>query len=121
MKRIFIHLPDFDLFWKKAGLEDGELKKLQEFLLENPKYGPVIKGSNGIRKIRWKKKGIGKSGGVRVFYLDIEEFSVLFLITLLEKNDKENLSKKELVVLAGLVTSLKELIQSKRAQHEERK
>ncbi|EKT85698.2 hypothetical protein [Leptospira santarosai] len=48
MKRIFIHLPDFDLFWKKAGLEDEELKKLQEFLLENPKYGPVIKGSNGI-------------------------------------------------------------------------
>ncbi|WP_032915214.1 hypothetical protein [Leptospira santarosai] len=56
-----------------------------------------------------------------MFYLDIEEFSVLFLITLLEKNDKENLSKKELVVLAGLVTSLKELIQSKRAQHEKRK
>ncbi|MDI7224924.1 addiction module toxin RelE [Leptospira santarosai] len=75
----------------------------------------------GSRKIRWKKKGIGKSGEVRVFYLDIEEFSVLFLITLLEKNDKENLSKKELVVLAGLVTSLKELIQSKRAQHEKRK
>ncbi|MDI7204394.1 hypothetical protein [Leptospira santarosai] len=56
-----------------------------------------------------------------MFYLDIEEFSVLFLITLLEKNDKENLSKKELVVLAGLVISLKELIQLKRAQHEERK
>ncbi|AYV57696.1 type II toxin-antitoxin system RelE/ParE family toxin [Leptospira yasudae] len=121
MKRIFIHLPDFDLFWKKAGLADEELKELQEFLLENPKYGPVIKGSNGIRKIRWRKKGIGKSGGIRVFYLDIEELSVLFLITLLEKNDKENLSKKELTILSDLVTSLKEVIQSKRARHEKRK
>ncbi|OOV45247.1 hypothetical protein B1J93_04920 [Leptospira kirschneri serovar Pomona] len=67
MKRIFIHLPDFDLFWKKAGLNDEDLKEFQEFLLENPKYGSVIKGSNGIRKIRWKKKGTGKSGGIRVF------------------------------------------------------
>ncbi|WP_082294610.1 hypothetical protein [Leptospira noguchii] len=51
----------------------------------------------------------------------MEEFSVLFLITLLEKNDKENLSKKELTILAELVTSLKELIQSKRIRHEKRK
>ncbi|OOV45248.1 addiction module toxin RelE [Leptospira kirschneri serovar Pomona] len=55
------------------------------------------------------------------FYLDIEEFSVLFLITLLEKNDKENLSKKELTILSDLITSLKEAIQSKKVRDEKRK
>ncbi|WP_244936970.1 hypothetical protein [Leptospira brenneri] len=68
----------------------------------------------GIRKIRWKKKGSGKSSGIRVFYLDVEEYEILFLITLLEKNDKENLSKAQLKVLGQLTLVLKDSLKKGR-------
>jgi hypothetical protein len=47
-------------------------------------------------------------------YVDIEEFEILFLITLLEKNDLENLSKAKLKILGQLTLDLKESIKSKR-------
>lgn len=121
LKRLFVHLPDFDHFWTKAGLGDDELKDFQNYLLEYPKQGVVISGSNGIRKIRWKKKGTGKSGGIRVFYVDFEEFEIVFLITLLEKNDKENLTKSELTILYNLVARLKEILKSGKHPYGKRK
>ena len=33
-----------------------------------PGSGFVVKESGAIRKVRWKRKGTGKSGGVRVIY-----------------------------------------------------
>lgn len=114
MKRLFIHLQDFDKFWIKAKLDDNDLLEFQTHLLDNPKSGAVIKETNGIRKIRWKKRGTGKSSGIRVFYLDIEEFEILFLITLLEKNDKENLSKAQLKTLGQLTVDLKDSVKLNR-------
>ncbi|BDA80218.1 hypothetical protein LPTSP3_g31480 [Leptospira kobayashii] len=108
LKRLFIHFQDFDQFWKHAKLRDEELLEFQSYLLENPKSGVVIPGSNGLRKIRWKKKGTGKSSGIRVFYLDLEEFGTTFLISLIEKNDQENLSKAQLKILSQLVQTLKD-------------
>ena len=110
MKRLFIHLPDFDNFWKKAKLDDQDLLEFQTHLLENPKSGVVIKETNGIRKIRWKKK----SSGIRVFYVDMEEYEILFLISLLEKNDQENLSKSKLKILGQLTLELKDSIKRRR-------
>lgn len=34
-------------------LSDDEYKNLQNFLVEHPKSGKVIKGSGGLRKLRW--------------------------------------------------------------------
>ena len=49
-------------------LSDDEYNELQNFLVANPKGGDVIKDSGGLRKIRWKIKGRGKSGGIRNIY-----------------------------------------------------
>ena len=49
-------------------LSDDQLANLQIFLCENPDFGKIIKGSGGIRKVRWSAGGKGKSGGVRVLY-----------------------------------------------------
>ena len=38
------------------------------WLAANPDAGNVIPGSGGCRKVRWKRSGIGKSGGVRIIY-----------------------------------------------------
>lgn len=49
-------------------LSDDELAALQEHLCESPDAGPLIRGSGGVRKLRWARPGTGKSGGMRVCY-----------------------------------------------------
>lgn len=52
----------------KALLSDDEYGALQAHLAEYPDAGDVIKETGGLRKVRWKSGGKGKSGGVRVIY-----------------------------------------------------
>ena len=58
------------LFTKLLGdyLSDDEYAALQAHLVAYPDGGAIIRGSGGVRKIRWRSGGKGKSGGVRVIY-----------------------------------------------------
>ena len=38
------------------------------FISDNPLAGEVISGAGSLRKVRWKREGMGKSGGARVIY-----------------------------------------------------
>ncbi|PHS39837.1 MAG: hypothetical protein COB07_05410 [Sulfurovum sp.] len=80
-------------------LTDDEYKVLQNALVTNPKSGAVIKGSGGLRKMRWKVKGSGKSGGIRTIYYYQESESLLLMIYLYEKNKTENLTPKQIKML----------------------
>lgn len=54
---------------RDAYLDDDEYAELQQFMMERPEAGNVIPGSGGVRKLRWKRKGMGKRGGLRVIYM----------------------------------------------------
>lgn len=93
------------LFTKKlpAYLVDEEYLKLQKYLLARPTCGDIIKGSGGVRKIRWKAEGRGKSGGVRIiFYLEVTA-SRFLMLTLYAKNELEDLSPAEVKMLKRIV------------------
>lgn len=92
-------------------LSDEGYKDLQTRLVDQPHLGKVIPGCGGIQKIRWAQKGKlhGKRGGVRVFYLYIEELSHIHLLAILEKGKKEDLSPKEKETLKILAVQLKNL------------
>lgn len=107
IKREFIELPIFLKRWKELGLDDDDLLRLQNELLENPKIGKVIKNTNGIRKMRFAFKNKGKSGSTRIIYVDFEIHEKIFLITAFDKKDKENLSNKEANELKQLIRILK--------------
>ena len=49
-------------------LTEDEYLGLQSFLPQNPEAGKIVRGSGGVRKVRWAITGKGKSGGVRVIY-----------------------------------------------------
>jgi hypothetical protein len=49
--------------WDEAGRE-----AFVEFIARNPEAGDIIPETNGVRKIRWARSGIGKRGGARVIY-----------------------------------------------------
>jgi len=72
-------------------LSEDEFLGLQRFLLRYPEYGKVVRGSGGVRKVRWAVSGKGKSGGVRVIYYFKRQDSEIWLLTIYRKNEVENI------------------------------
>ena len=106
MTRSFVELPLFRSRWEDLGLTDQDLIRLQEELLADPKVGDVMKGTGGVRKMRFAFEHRGKSGGVRVIYIDFEVYEKIYLLTAYTKNEKENLTKDEQNELRRLITVL---------------
>jgi hypothetical protein len=73
-------------------LGDEGLRLLQEHLLQQPESGDLIKGSGGVRKVRWALPGRGKSGGIRVIYYLRSRQGQLWLLTLYAKNVADSIS-----------------------------
>jgi len=107
MNREFIHTTVFDKQWKALGLGDDELAELQNTLSHDPKVVPVIPGASGVRKVRFAYGNKGKSGSVRVLYLDVDKVSIIVLISAYSKNEKENISESEKADIRALADKLK--------------
>jgi len=76
-----------------------ELGTLIKELKENPDSGTSI-GSNCYKiRISIASKGKGKSGGARVITNFIVSEKNVFLLSIYDKSEKENLTKKELQAL----------------------
>lgn len=72
-------------------LQEEEYARLQEHLARSPSAGQVIRGSGGIRKVRWAGSGRGKRGGVRVIYLARLARNVIWMLTIYAKNEMETI------------------------------
>ena len=84
-------------------LSEEDYFELQWELVDNPTGGSIIKGSGGIRKIRWSAKGKGKRGGARVIYYFAVGNDTIFMLDVYAKNEKEDLSTFEVKFLRNLV------------------
>ena len=87
-------------------LSDDEYRSLQSHLIAHPEAGPIIKGSGGVRKVRWRSGGKGKSGGVRVIYYWATAVDQVYMLTLYGKGEKENLSATDLRKVTRLLEEL---------------
>ncbi|MCA2952249.1 type II toxin-antitoxin system RelE/ParE family toxin [Microcystis sp. M112S1] len=86
------------LIKKYASLRKELLELVQE-LKENPEQGTAIgKGCFKIR-ISIASKGKGKSGGARVITNFVVTDATVYLLSIYDKSEKENLSDKELAEL----------------------
>lgn len=108
LKRVFVALPSFWNDWIDAGMTDFDLANLEFELLRDPNKGDLLQETGGIRKTRFARPGSGKSSGMRVFYLDLKSKQKIFLLAVIQKNEKSNLSKSERNEFATLVKFLKE-------------
>ena len=106
MTRLFVELPSFRAEWKAMGLTDDDLLRLQQELLANPSAGSTIQSTGGVKKMRFAFEHGGKSGGVRVIYIDFIVYEKLYLLTAYPKSEKDNLSKAERNALKKLVELL---------------
>lgn len=108
--RKFILGTAFDKAWKNLGLADADLRRLQKELLQNPKAGDVIRGTGHLRKMRFAFEHRGKSGSLRVCYIDFEGKEVIYLLAVFAKNEQENLTKEERNVLRKKIAVLENTI-----------
>lgn len=75
---------------------DDERLNFFEYLAQNPTKGDVIPNAQGLRKIRWTAKGHGKRGGARVIYYNMLDDGLIIAVAIYPKNERENLSQKQL-------------------------
>jgi hypothetical protein len=88
-------------------LSDDEYRELQNYLLENPNTGAIIRGSGEIRKLRWAARGKGKSSGIRVIYYWAPTPEHIYLLTAYSKGEPENIDATTLKQIAKLLEKLK--------------
>jgi len=72
-------------------------------LIINPEKGKVIRGSGGLRKIRWGISGRGKSGGARIIYYWILKRDTILMLLVYPKNEQDNITSSQLKILKSLV------------------
>jgi hypothetical protein len=85
----FVETPVFTTAIQRH-LDDERYRQLQIALMLRPEQGPVIRGSGGLRKIRWASAGTGKRGGLRIIYYWAragEAFYMLYAYTKAEQGD----------------------------------
>lgn len=118
MKVEFVSFNLFNKIWEDLELTDDDLKDLQEYLIMNPESGSMVQGTGGVRKLRWALKNRGKSGGIRILYIDFIVYEKIYLLMAYPKNVKENISEKEKKIIKQLVTDLKNELRRKNHEKE---
>jgi hypothetical protein len=93
----FIQLSGFLTAWRRMNLTDDDLRSLESAIHEAPHAPPIMRGTGGLRKIRFaaKSSGSGKSGGIRVCYAYFADFGIVYLCAVFPKSAKANLNASE--------------------------
>lgn len=92
----------------KGRMKPKEVGALIDVLADEPETGDVIRGTGGLRKIRFAVAGRGKSKSVRVVYYFYNDTMPVFLMTVFAKNEKDNLSKAQRNALAKVARALRD-------------
>ena len=81
-------------FWS-----DEERLDFVSWIAANAEAGDVIKGTGGLRKVRWTRAGMGKRGGARVIYFNRNERGDLVLLLVYVKAKFDNIPAATLMKL----------------------
>ena len=89
------------VFFAKAEklLTSTEREAFAVYIASHPTSGAVIRGSGGVRKIRWSLSGEGKSGGLRIIYYNRLINGEIWLLTLYAKNERSTVPAHELRII----------------------
>ena len=73
-------------------MTDEEYRAFQWHLMVSPEAGDIIRGSGGVRKVRWSQQGRGKRGGVRIIYYWKKTADEIWLLTIYSKGERATIS-----------------------------
>lgn len=80
-------------------LDDETRQAFIDWIATNPLAGDLIKGTGGLRKVRWGLPGRGKSGGMRVITYYIKPDGEIWLLMGYTKAKFDNLPTDYLLAL----------------------
>lgn len=86
-------------------LSDDEYRALQSYLLQKPDAGDIVRGSGGVRKVRWASSGKGKSGGIRAIYYWKKAEHEIWMLTLYSKSERSTIAGHILKQIAEAIDS----------------
>jgi hypothetical protein len=100
---VFVETP---IFTKRIlqYMDDEEYAMLQRYLAARPDAGDIVKGSGGIRKLRWAGSGRGKRGGLRVIYFWWVTKGRISLLLAYPKNEMDDMTAEQLKRLKDALT-----------------
>jgi hypothetical protein len=109
--RGLITVAETSLFIRQADevWNETEREEFVNYIAWHPEDGDVIPESGGVRKIRWRRSGSGKRGGVRVIYFYYRADRPLYLLMVYAKAVKEDLTPDEKRAVRKLTAKLKSL------------
>lgn len=84
-------------------LTDDEYRALQDYLLKKPDAGDIVRGSGGVRKVRWAPTGRGKSGGIRAIYYWKKSDDEIWMLTLYSKSERATIASHVLKQIAEAI------------------
>ncbi len=87
---IFIETSKFSKLLSEY-LSDDEYRMLQWHLQEKPESGDIVRGSGGVRKVRWAPESKGKRGGVRVIYYWKKSDHEIWMLTIYSKSEQASI------------------------------
>jgi hypothetical protein len=88
-------------------ISDEAFAAFQAELAQDPEKGPVIEGTGGLRKIRCRLDGRGKSGSLRIIYLCIKDKSHIHLVFVFAKKESATLTAEQKRQLKSVVDAIK--------------
>jgi hypothetical protein len=111
-----ISVAETDLFVRQADdvWDAVERHAFVDFIARNPEVGDIIPDTGGVRKLRWRKAGTGKRGGVRVVYFFYDPDSPIYLLMVYAKARREDMTPDEKRAAKKLAETLKSVAQAKR-------
>ena len=82
-------------------------REMEEAIVAAPDAAPVIRGTGGIRKLRWAGSGRGKRGGIRTVCFYHAGPEAIYLLTACAKADREVPTPADTRALSRLVAAIK--------------
>ncbi|BDU59858.1 hypothetical protein FLA4_02680 [Candidatus Rickettsia kotlanii] len=105
-----VELPEFQKF-AKNNFNEKECFEIIHYIAANPDQGDIIKGTEGVRKLRFtlSSNNKGKSGRIRVIYFYYNENMSVFLITGFITSKTDNINHNSCNELKKLTEELVKL------------
>jgi len=99
---IFIETPTFTKRVVEL-MDDESYRELQSHLALHPEAGDLIRGTGGMRKIRWAGSGRGKRGGLRVIYYWWTAADRISMLLVYPKSEQDDLSPAQAKLLRNIL------------------
>ena len=101
----FVYTPTFERSAERI-LTERDLETLERQLVRNPRAGSVERGLGGVRKIRVRRAGLGKSRGARVLYYFNEAKAQVYFLLAYSKSAQPVLNEQQRKIVLTLIAGL---------------